>query len=847
MTFMQLKEWTTEAIHNDPGVRIAVDTYCLNLLPKLYEELYKCSFLYRFMRYYLTNLPPAYGKAPDQEREIKAFFRKYWDDENEEGVENDYRAVVEIYSLLSEADMKSDETLARKIGSEFLARARRVAKHFFSLYMKGGRAMRLIASEAGVSEAEADAELGTKSDYDFNLVVNPSLDPNVTFELMKQLYEKMDLFLQTKTQDPFFEDDTLNRRIEIAITNRLRGKEIGGYPITGVELHRIPNFGFYSSNVTDEEFVRESLFKKPFFLIRLGTVHDVGITTTRGPYRAKADGYYGSPAVGELIDISFVLRGGDDEAEFDWKCAKGAELIARPESTLVPDLLEVYDLHSILADLEHTLASQRRQGQEGTAKYAKRVRRIAFFEKLLCFSKYGKDYLSEKDWPTCKRILRTFLCGAANLTESEQDLLVQETIGIRLESLTIFDLLYAFHEKWFRASHTKRVVSAGVAERTYFYFDSANPADAHHAAFVRFAATLRERLLSLRAMDVESECCRYYINLVKMLDKGAFNDEQMRRFIIASSAYNIISYVDEMRGKRPAEISPDRLTLRLNRAAHDRYEARNAEVSQPIVNSMGRPLMKYLLERLPDRPMQLIVVGGYAYELWQNVLKCCPKEQIGQKLLQYIKAPGKTPFATNDIDLRLTVGDDQFINVLGAELAEFARRSPLPPDAPNGAGYEVIRFGPENPGLLQVLYTSRSPLTLPGTDELMWERSPIFRGLDVLHLVEIRCEPGVYTDREVIVAATDKRLTFGILQLKELLNRFQQVVTEEHQPIRLKKYVDRIVALSKAETRIVDDMCVYSGARKRTSTKRSPKRSPKRKSQKSKRSPGKSKRSPKRR
>jgi hypothetical protein len=845
MTFMQLKEWTTEAIHNDPGVRIAVEKYCLNLLPKLYEEMYRCSYLYRFMGEYLSKLPPPYGKDPNREREIKAFFRKYWDDENEEGVEKDYVCFREIYTFLREADMASDEALERKIGKrgEFLDRARRVAKHFFSLYMKGGRAMRMIASAAGVSEAEADAELGTKSDYDFNLVVNPSLDPNMTFELMKKLYEKMDLFLQTKTQDPFFEDDLLNRRIESAITNLLRGKKIGEYPITGVEFRRVANFGFYSSNVADEEFIRESLFKKPFFLIRLGTAHDVMLTTTRGPYRPKAvDGYDGSPAVGELIDISFVLRGGDDEAEFDWKCAKSAQLIDRPESTLVSDLLEVYDLHSILADLEHTLASQRRQGQERTAKYVKRVRRIDFFERLLCFSQYGKENLTEKDWPTCKRVLRSFLCGAANLTDSEQDLLVQETIGIRLESLTIFDLLYAFHEKWFMARHTKRIVTAGgMVERTYFYFDSANPSDAHHAAFIRFGATLRERLLSLRAMNVESECCRYYINLVKMLDKGAFNDEQMRRFIIASSAYHIISYVDEVRANN---LSPDRLTLRLNREAHDRYEKRNAEVSQPIVNAMGRPLMRRLLEWLPDLPMQLIVVGGYAYELWQNVLKCCPSEQIGQKLVQYMNVPGNTPFATNDIDLRLTVdpdGWDRFVDVLGVELAEFARRSPLPPGAPRGAAYEVIRFGAEDPGLLQMLYTSRSPLILPGTaDELMWERSPIFRGLDVLHLVELRCERGVvYTDREVIVAATNKRLTFGILQLKELLNRFQQVVTEEHQPIRLKKYVDRIVALSKAETRIADDMCVYSGARKRKSPKRkSKKRSPKRKS---------SKRSPKRR
>ena len=840
MTFMQLKAWTTEAIHNDPGVRIAVERYCMTLIPKIYEEMYRCSFLYRFMLEYLINLPTPYGQAPDREREIKAFFRKYWDDANEKGVEEDYRCFREVYSFLSEADRASDRALANKVGKGLIERARRLSKHFFSLYMKGGRAMRLISAEAGVSETEADAELGTKSDYDFNLVVNPALDPNQTFPLMRSLYEKIDLFLQTKTQDPFFEDDTLNARIERAIAKELVGKLVGEHAITAVSADRVANFGYYNSTVTDE-FARESLFTKPFYLIRLGTAHDVGITTTRGPYRPsrREPGYTGHQAVGELIDISFVLRGGSGEAEFDWNCARHAELIARPES-IVPDLLEVYDLHSIIEDLKITIRSP----TADTAKRPKREKRLAFFEKLLCFSEYGKTRQSEEDWPTCKRVLRTVLCGFANLTDSEQDLLVQETLGLQLDSLTIFDLLYGFHEKWFRASHTKRVFSKGLVE--YFYFDSANPRDAHHAAFVRFAGVLRERLLSLRAMDVDAEFCRYYINLVKMLDKGAFNDEQMRRFIIAASAYNIISYVDELvgsdrrRAKRPDEISPDRLTLRLNRAAHDRYEARNAAVSQPIVNAMGRPLMSRLLERLPAESRQLIIVGGYAYEMWQHVLKCCPKERIGQKLVQYIKTPGATPFATNDIDLRLTVNGD-VVDAIGEELLEFVRRAPLPPGAPPGSGYEVIRLE-EDPGLLQVLYTSRSPLILPGTEaELMWEQAPIFRGVDVVHLVELRCERGVvYTNREVVVGATDRpNLTFGILQLKELLNRFQQVVAEEHQPIRLKKYVDRIVALSKAETRVENDMCVYSGARRKKSPKKSPKKSLKKSPKKS---PKKSKR-----
>jgi hypothetical protein len=213
----------------------------------------------------------------------------------------------------------------------------------------------------------------------------------------------------------------------------------------------------------------------------------------------------------------------------------------------VPDLLEVYDLHSIIEDLEdHHPVADRRYGQETQEGETTR-----FFRETSLFFRVREDPPVRGGLADVKRVLRTVLCGFANLTDSEQDLLVQETLGLQLDSLTIFDLLYGFHEKWFRASHTKRVFSKGLVE--YFYFDSANPRDAHHAAFVRFAGVLRERLLSLRAMDVDAEFCRYYINLVKMLDKGAFNDEQMRRFIIAASAYEYHFVRRRARGLRSAQ------------------------------------------------------------------------------------------------------------------------------------------------------------------------------------------------------------------------------------------------------------------------------------------------------
>lgn len=295
-----------------------------------------------------------------------------------------------------------------------------IATKFYRFYLKGGTAMTMVvehlqdqmftlirqqgrASPEQITEEDIIQLLGKRSDYDFNFVINPYLTEE-EFNLLRDqsirfLYE---FFVHHIHTLPFFNNQDfknvyrqnlydystplpttediprnsvfINPRFQETLqTDRLR--EVKSIRNTGFNLFSQVSASFINAeNPLAEE--QKGMRNTQFILIRLMTQMPLDTRHIPGEVRCTyPDGNPRQPpnVAGEMIDISIPIYTSVEKFS-KWY-----------ESNHILNIqgIYVYDIYAIIHDLEIVIRESKQRADPGP-KIEKRIRRLDFFQKLLC-------------------------------------------------------------------------------------------------------------------------------------------------------------------------------------------------------------------------------------------------------------------------------------------------------------------------------------------------------------------------------------------------------------------------------------------------------------------------------
>jgi len=820
--YQQAKSISTEILHNNEELSEMVNSVCIGTIYSIYLEIYCSKDIYNVFFEFtdginesgiekLTNLIDIINKRRSSTIEIpkdiiKSGIREYF---------SAYNELVELYFERSGNRDINYLGLTNNWRIEYNPRLKVIEnfyRNFFSLYLKGGKAMRYLVEYMN-SFIEGDNKLdvsvlGKNSDYDFNFVINPYMPP-ILFDRLFEINQSIfyNLFNYILFSEDIFKKESifannllrkLNEKIpEVNFDTRHSMNDLDGEKISIVDKEVIG-----SIQVVDR--IKEMVL--PFKLIRLLTS-----LYSRGIQKIVA---------GELIDISMIKKevNGIVNNEIYVDIEHSNHLInitnrdilgIRDEPLAGFNPLNCYALSTILEDLEVTIKESIDRGD--FSKVEKRKKRLNFFEEILCLNQLAiqitglnKEMFEELRGDRCKKILSDLYCG--NLFTKEQ-LNFIKTISIGKKVEDIFDIFNLVLKSIYSTSLTYNLLSKNMDgiqdyQQVYSVFNM----EAQQSIFLSLDEIIGRIKSGISDVNIETReiikklFCFLTNDLVNLW--FSFNDQ----FMMISIFYQYLEFLGsifEILGNGMLENFKysyiQHLINNIDMNISDLYDERNYKYSVPFIRLFSKYIINTLFEKIINTGIPEFILnirGGLAFNLQLIGRQIGDNLEFSRLLTENIKSPIEN-LLTNDIDFELYLKEQtpEQLFIIQTNIKEWLI------DICNELnGTELI----SNLYLQPVIIgdTLQIVSVIEGSDkpDFQWNGNSISNGY-VQHPLEINIintsEENFYEKfNEVTIIERKENRILSIENPISLIENFDKVLREDRHPIRKEKYLYRIQFLT---------------------------------------------------
>jgi hypothetical protein len=779
--FMGVKSIITEIVHNKSHARYFTNL-CLTYIEKVYKALYtNLDLLLLILNFISTG---------DKQQKLLFLYHLWYphDTDVDQTKLADIKQQVEKFIAINQmgAGLKLTQDVFNIITN--------ITRYFFYIYEKGSKAqhhmidyLNKIARDRGtsvISPAEVLEYIGKPSDFDFNVIVNPYL-PDDMFDLITTkvstiIYQVLD----SATYDPLFSNGFLMEAFRQDI------KQTFTQMNSSVEIDdETPTFGVVTQSTIEDI----GFSKGGFILIRL-------LTRMKGRITQHGVTSCGNLS-GELIDFSFVTKYGAGGVPnkiifIDWENTKRSIVIPSevvmppttfdpPRDTFVPQFYNTYCLNDIVHDLEHMIKEQADPSKR-TSKYEKRVKRLAFFEKLLCFSSTIYSLGVEVDEEKCFSYLLGKLPSSVILSDSDKQYIRAMTLGKDISQFDSYELLYGIlYENMIYSENIyiyDRFTNPNILPYPFYYFTN-SPFEIKQ----RLTSLIFQLKQRLRDYDGEYIVANLLVNFITLI--RSHNDQYMCRVLIQQMV-RLIEFIISYETTMNASAFVLFMKGSFNQKIDALYEARNTQHNQLVVKQFGRIILHRLVDlcvsSFPTQQKQFVIRGGYAFNIIRYIIKCGRGKDSGSLLYEFIANQNTEPskedvrIATNDIDivLRVSLGEleyRQFIKFILDYLDQVC--SELQAYIGNPSIYFKVCLI-ENPLLIQIISIVAEP-----------------DGLAIQHILEINLDNlPVLNDYPFDIIDYDVNATFtlGMHSVDTIVYEFDSIVKQDLHVSKKEKYLTRI-------------------------------------------------------
>lgn len=778
--FMGVKSIITEIVHNKSHARFFTNL-CLRYIEKVYKDLYSNIDLLTWIHEFLSS-------GDKQQKLIFLYHVWYPHDSDIDQIKfTEIEHQVELFLGLNRI---SNLTFTQEVFNIIT----NITRYFFSIYEKGSKAqhhmidyLNKIALERGtsvISPEEVLEYIGKPSDFDFNVIVNPYLTDNLFTIMTTKVSTIIYQVLDSATHDPLFSNgflmEAFRQDIKQAFTQMNSNVEIDD---------ETPTFGVVTQSTIEDI----GFSKGGFMLIRL-------LTRMKGRITQHGVESCGNMS-GELIDFSFVTKYGPGGVPskiifIDWENTKRSIVIPSevvippttfdpPRYTFVPQFYNIYCLNDIVHDLEHMIKEQADPSKR-TSKYEKRVKRLAFFEQLLCFSSTIHSLGVEVDVEKCFSYLSSKLSSSVILSDSDKQYIRTMTLGKDISTFDSYELLYGILYENMIYSDTiyiyDRATNPNILPYPFYYFTN-SPFEIQQ----RLQSLILQLKQRLRDYDGEYIVANLLVNFITLI--RSHNDQYMCRVLIQQMV-RLIEFIIAFETTMNASAFVLFMKGSYNQKINSLYEARNTEHNQLVVKQFGRIILHRLVDlcvsSFPTHHKQFVIRGGYAFNIIRYIIKCGRGKNSGSLLYDFISNQNTEPskedvrIATNDIDIVLRVAlveleYRQFIKSIVDYLDQVCVE--LQAYIGNPSIYFKVCLI-ENPLVIQIISIVSEP-----------------DGLAIQHILEINIDNLPVLDDypfDIIDYTVNPAFTLAMHSVDTIIYEFDSIVKQDLHMMKKEKYLNRI-------------------------------------------------------